>query len=358
MNQAFELLLPYLQDEPRANNQPRHLLVADENLFGATFATLGKTTEVMSNRFDIARAATAAGLIATFNDFDFSGYQPAHFARVCYRISKEKAVVEHIIAEAFSLLPGGGELILCGAKKEGIKRFASVAGECFSSVPDVHKHGFWYTARIIKTVTNDHVAPGRDESSYTHLIPVETGPGTVLYTKPGSFGAGKIDQGSIMLADYLPTFFQGFDAPPRSLLDLGCGYGYLTVCSARLGATRIVATDNCAAAINTCRANLDRLSIPAEVVADDCAEGITETFDAIICNPPFHQGFIADPGLTDKFLRSAANHLHAKSRALFVVNQFLALENTALRYFANVAVVAKTRSFKLVVMSQRRKGTS
>ena len=375
MNPAFALLLPYLQNESLLETRlsdkqisdeqapPLCLLVADENLSGVDFTTIGSATEVISNRFDIAQLAITAGLSTQFNDFDFSAYPPGRFARICYRISKERAVVEHIIDQSVDLLCPDGELILCGAKNEGLKRYASVAAECFGSPANTRKHGAMYVARISKNTSDIEPVKQTDRSDYNQMIPVEMDSSiegnasfdNTLYTKPGSFGAAKIDQGSAMLAAYLEAFFEDFQTPPQSLLDLGCGYGYLTVAAAQLEIareiTRIVATDNCAAAIITCQANMKRMNISAKVIADDCAQGISETFDAVICNPPFHQGFKTDSKLSEKFVRAAAEHLKPGGKALFVVNQFVPLEKVAARIFRNITVVQKDKGFKLITLS-------
>ncbi|MBV1931295.1 MAG: methyltransferase [Porticoccaceae bacterium] len=369
MNLAFALLLPFLQGDPlqreagAKNLDPKNLnpknkapclLIADENLHGENFSGIHQDIEIISNRFDIAQAASTAGLAAQFSDFDFSAYPSGYFACICYRVSKEKAVVEHIIDQALHLLRDGGELILCGAKNEGIKRYAGVAAEHFHSSANTRKQSTMYLARIIKPLltsgTESSEAPGLS-SNYSELIPIKLDHETTLYTKAGAFGSAKIDQGSQMLAGFLGRFFEGFQAPPKSLLDLGCGYGYLSACAARFGLACIVATDNCAAAIDTCQANMTRLKIPAEVIADDCAQGITVKFDAIVCNPPFHQGFKTDSALTEKFVRSAAQHLKPGGKALFVVNQFVPLEKIAGRMFLDVDVVERDQSFKLIVMT-------
>ena len=346
---AFAQLQPFLQGESTTERSTPCLLVADENLWDVSFSDLHKAIKVISNRFDIAQMASQAGLSAQFNDFDFSAYPAAHFARICYRISKEKAVVEHIIDQALHSLCAGGELVLCGAKNEGIKRFANIAAERFNGNADIRKQGAVYIARIVNSHTR--VLEQKAEASYMQMIPVEIDSDATLYTKAGLFGAAKIDQGSAMLVDYLDAFFQGFETIPRNLLDLGCGYGYLTLSVARFGIGDIIATDNCAAAINICQANMARLNIPAKLIADDCGQGIDEKFDAILCNPPFHQGFKTDSTLTEKFVRSAAQHLSPRGKALFVVNQFVAIEKIARRMFRDVEEVQRDRSFKLITMA-------
>ncbi len=367
MNPAFALLLPFLQGSsaPAGSNDEnpaRCLLVADENLHDVDFSSIDKATEVISNRFDIAQRASAAGLSTQFNDFDFSAYPPGHFTGICYRVSKERAVVEHIIDHALALLSDGGELILCGAKNEGLKRYGSVAAKRFDSSVLTRKHGAMYLARITRPPGHStDIVPTTSDSgtAYNELIPVRVDGDLTLYTKAGAFGSAKIDQGSQMLAAYLSTFFHDFAKPPHNLLDLGCGYGYLSACAARFELTRIVATDNCAAAIDTCRANMTRLSLPVEVIADDCAEGIKEKFDAIICNPPFHQGFKTDSALSEKFVEATAKHLKPGGRALFVVNQFVPLEKLAVRIFSDMNVdvvvdlVERNQSFKLIRLIRR-----
>lgn len=342
MNPAFALLLEFFE-----NCESACLLVADENLHDADFGALSTDTTVLSNRFDVALAARRSGLKTYFSDFDFEEFDGTYFACIGYRLSKEKAAVEHIIQAALSALPVGGALMLSGAKNEGIKRYATLAGKLFGNPCRVRKHGAWYSAHVVKS-------PGRESNiacDYGRLMPLSADP--ELFTRPGLFGANKIDRGSALLAEFLDVFFTQFARPPQSVLDLGCGYGYLAMQCARKGVARVVATDNCAAAIEACRANFQRHHVSGEVIADDCANGISEFFEGVICNPPFHQGFKTDARLTEKFVRAAANHLYAKGKALFVVNEFVGLEKCAGNCFCDFQTLAKRDGFKLVAMTRR-----
>ena len=67
---------------------------------------------------------------------------------------------------------------------------------------------------------------------------------------------------------------------------------------------------------------------------------------------PFHQGFKTDSRLTEKFLKSAAQHLKPSGRALFVVNQFVPLEKLAQPAFARCDKIFEANGFKLVVLSK------
>ncbi|HCO60181.1 MAG TPA: hypothetical protein DIT58_08320, partial [Porticoccaceae bacterium] len=359
VDRAFALLHTYL-----GGGGQTCLLVADENLGEASFNTIDSGIDVISNRFDIAHSAQNAGLQTHFNDFDFSGYPANHFARLCYRLSKEKAVVEHVIRQALRVLQVEGELILCGAKNEGLKRFAKYAAQLFQGSADIRKTGSLYLARITKNGNEASTQPPPDD--YGQTLPVEVDledlglpslqgrTRITLASKAGMFGAGRIDAGSAMLAACMPAFFAGFDRAPRSLLDLGCGYGYLSVCAGGFGFERIVATDNCAAAIEACKKNAATSGLPIEVIADDCAGSIRDPFDVVLCNPPFHRGFKADSRLGLRFLQTAANRLKPHGQALFVVNQFIPLEKLAASYFESLEVIARDPSFKLMTLSRPR----
>lgn len=357
MNRYFDLLVPYLtvndsDSETDCSEAGLVLLVADENLYNVDFSKINKNTVVLSNRYEITQAATAAGLQGYFNDFDFSVWPLAHFQRICYRISKERAIVEHIINQSLHYLSAGGELVLCGGKKEGLIRFAGKATEHFGVTAETKKNGAGYTARITKIISANLSDQSTSIAPYEQLIPVPIDSSTTLYTKAGSYGAAKVDRGSNMLADYLKTFLESFKKPATSLLDLGCGYGYLSVSAAQLGISRIVATDNCAGALATCRANFKRMAIPAEVVADDCAATIVENFDVVVCNPPFHQGFKTDAALAPKFTQAAFDRLKPKGKALFVVNQFVPLEKVAVNIFGGFTLVKKAHGFKLIILNK------
>ncbi|PCJ34951.1 MAG: rRNA methyltransferase [Cellvibrionales bacterium] len=356
MDAIFSLLQPYLRST--GSNEPC-LLIADENLIDIPFASLDASVQVLSNRFDITRQARLANCECLFNDFDFSGFASASFKRIIYRVSKEKPVAHHIINHSLRLLSDNGELILLGAKNEGIKTYASKAANYFDTQAKVSKHGNYYLASIVKTRTEIPASNNLTESRllplknpYEDLTPINDCEDPPLYSKLGLFGWNKIDRGSALLAQHLNDFFAGFETPPRTLLDLGCGYGYLSVMAAQTADLQIQATDNCAAAIIACRKNFAAFDISGEVIAADCANTIKKTFDAVLCNPPFHQGFKTDSRLTEKFIKSAAQHLKPSGRALFVVNQFVPLEKLAQPSFVRCDKIFEAEGFKLVVLSK------
>jgi len=349
---ALEQLVQYLQRPPGDESVNERLLwIADENaLHGLALVAASANITLISNRFDVAQRARELGIAARFSDFDFSSLADDSIRTAIYRISKEKPVVHHIINEAWRVLAPGGELVLSGLKQEGIKSCIEKAGVLFGNAQS-RKVGKVYLGTALK----QHAAPAPeplDSKQYSALRLIETLQ-LDFYSKPGVFGWDKIDQGSAFLVEQLPRILLGAQRPPMSLLDLGCGYGYLSIMTRDLAQERRVATDNNAAALLAMAKNVEHYALQVEVVADDCGSQLAPGFDLILCNPPFHQGFSVDGALTDKFLRQTRRLLSAQGMAVFVVNQFIPLERVAQKYFRVIDMAGRNPSFKLIRLAQR-----
>ena len=137
-----------------------------------------------------------------------------------------------------------------------------------------------------------------------------------------------------------------------SALDLGCGYGYLSLFAASLGIQHITATDNNAAAILAITKTACENDTNITAIADDCGASITQTFDIILCNPPFHQGFDIDSQLTEKFVATAKNRLNRHGKAYFVTNAFIAIEKIAEKHFASCKQLANNKKFKVLELTK------
>lgn len=340
---AFDVLLPFLQQ-----HNGKTLWVADENSLSTVDAIVPYTElAIVSNRFDVVAAAKKSGHVAGFSDFDFSLHADGSVQRIVYRISKEKPVAHHVLNEAYRLLTIGGELLIAGLKNDGAKTYIDKCRHIFGN-GNIKKSGQAYLGSFCKT-TNALCADRLDDQDYPKLRIIHT-PVLDFYSKPGLFGWDRVDQGSAFLLDALPDLLVKLGVQPQSLLDIGCGYGYLTLMTRHLPLLQRVATDNNAAALLAMRRNADHYGINLEIVADDAGQSLSGFFDLVLCNPPFHQGFSIAGDLTEKFLRSARRLLSSQGVALFVVNTFIGIEKKAAPHFSSVNVLANNGSFKLVLL--------
>lgn len=330
--------------------QNKNLLIADENTLGV-FADFGEQANLsaITNRFDVQQGLLSLGLDCTFNDFDFSGLADESFDCIFYRVSKEKPVVHHVINQAAKKLKPGGKLIFCGYKAEGTKSYFDKAKKLWRGDGTLKKDGNNYTA----TLALEQRPPSElDSKDYEHPRPCIAINGANYLSKPGLFGWNKVDIGSQLLVDALPYALDQMQRPSTRLLDLGCGYGYLTLATKELDLEYRCATDNNSAALTICAANFERAELKVETVAADCADRISKTFDLILCNPPFHQGFSVDGDLTVKFLENIYRLLDNTGTAILVVNQFLPLERKAKELHFHCEPISSDGSFKVVALTK------
>jgi 16S rRNA (guanine1207-N2)-methyltransferase len=344
---ALNLLLAQLR-----HTEDRVLVIADEHLANLANPPAHAHLQYISNRVDVANTLQAHGARVDLTDFELDRYPANSFCRIVYRISKEKAVVHHIINGAPRLLTDTGELVLIGHKQEGLNSYSKHAAQRLGGSVSKQRDSGGYTA--VSLGNSDHPGVALDDSDYTSLRQVVAcAPDISLYSKPGIYGWQKLDRGSELMIKVLGAEIEANRLKlPGAALDLGCGYGYLSAMLAELGVGTLVATDNNIAAVHACAKNFAHLGIGGSVVADDCARTIDQRFDLVVCNPPFHQGFDTSHQLTEKFLHQARAHLLDTGSAWFVVNRFIDIESKARNVFSGVVEVHCEAGFKVLRLAR------
>jgi 16S rRNA (guanine1207-N2)-methyltransferase len=348
-DQALDWMVNILRAHPVVNGQ-QLVWCTDENALHGITGFHHPGLRVITNRWDVAKQAKANQLKVEFSDFNLGAQTDCSLDAFFYRVSKEKPLVHHLLNHAWRCLKIGGELYLSGFKNDGTKTYIEKIARLMQCDKSTQKDGQIYSARLIK---NADFTPSNqlDCGDYETLRPIAPDSGLQLVSKPGLFGWNKVDAGSALLIDQLEQAF-ACRPVPTSCLDLGCGYGYLTIAAAkRLPIKRWLLTDNNSAAIAVATENLKINDLAGQVIAADAGSGIQEKVDLLLCNPPFHQGFNIDGDLTDKFLASASRLLAPKGVALFVVNQFIPLERKAAPLFREVKTLVDNGSFKVIQLA-------
>ena len=325
----------------------RLLLLVDQTADLADYAAFLEHGDchVVTSRYEVARRFSAETKRVEFADFTLHGIEAKAFDAVLFRVAKGKALVHHVINRAYQLLPPGGRLHLAGMRYEGIKTYIRRAAELFGDgSPEVTvKSGARCGVISKRNSRAEQLLPDED---YGRLRLIEADPQLSFYSKPGIYGWDKIDRGSQLLVSCLD------DLSGCHVLDLGCGYGYLSIQASRLGAATVLATDNNAAALAACRQNFQTLGLRGDVVPSDCGDTLAGPFDAILCNPPFHKGFRTNRDLSQRFVRGMARLLADGGRALLVANQFVPYEKLARPHFRSITVRTRQHGFKVLVLQE------
>ncbi len=186
-------------------------------------------------------------------------------------------------------------------------------------------------------------SPGEALADWRAAPAVLQAEGRDWHTLPGMFSADGVDPASALLADALPAGLKGV------AVDLGAGWGYL---SARLlakapGLAALHLVESDARALDCARANV---SDPRAVFhwADATRPLPRLLADAVIMNPPFHQGRAARPQLGAAFITAAAAMLKPSGQVFLVANRHLPYEAALTAAFRKVTELPGSAAFKLV----------
>lgn len=169
-------------------------------------------------------------------------------------------------------------------------------------------------------------------------------------SRPGLFAWDRIDRASALLAEHLPADLHG------RVADLGAGYGYLSAqVVARCPQVETIDLYEAEArALEPARLNLARAQrecgrdVAVAAHWHDVTRGLAQRYDAIVSNPPFHQGRADLPELGRAFIVSAAEALLPDGRLLMVANRHLPYEAVLASRFHEVRTLAVREGFKVI----------
>ncbi len=164
-------------------------------------------------------------------------------------------------------------------------------------------------------------------------------------TAPGDFSADGVDPGSEMLASALPARL------PSRMADLGAGWGFLSKAILRRESVKElhVVEAECAA-LGRARRNITD-SRARFHWADVNTVSIEPPLDAIVTNPPFHAGRMADPTLGRSFIGAAARLLRRSGSLWLVANRHLPYERELRSRFREAREIAGNGRFKVLAAS-------
>ena len=238
------------------------------------------------------------------------------------------------IARAWALLAPGGQLVSAGANDDGAASLEKHVGKAFGLVDHAskfHCRVFW--------LDKGERAPPDYWRVLAGLQPQGAGP---WLSQPGVFCWDRVDDGSALLARYLPADIAG------TVADFGCGWGYLSrsLLDRCPGVTRLDMIDAEHRAVEAARANVSDPRAKAHWL-DLIAERAPTTYDTVICNPPFHAGRAADPALGQGFIEAAARALRPGGHFYMVANRGLPYEPLLKAHFASFETLADNNKFRV-----------
>ncbi|HEY7639352.1 MAG TPA: class I SAM-dependent methyltransferase [Steroidobacteraceae bacterium] len=248
-----------------------------------------------------------------------------------------------LLARAVRCTQRGGRVLACVSNNEGARSSEADLERIAGPLTTLTKNkcrAFW----------SGPLAGARDVALAEEWLQLDAPrpiAGGRFISRPGVFAWDRIDVASRLLAEHLPPDLAGRAA------DLGAGFGYLGV-ELLERCAGIVALDVHEAerrALDLARRNLAAFESRASIryCWQDVSAGLTDRYDAIVCNPPFHTHARADrPDVGRRFIAAAAQALQPGGRLWLVANRHLAYEAALGAGFERVRSVTQQHGYKIV----------
>lgn len=278
------------------------------------------------------RVVVQTGFRPDHDHFAGQGYAvtaaaPYGGAVVC--LPRAKAQARAMIAAALAQVAPGGPVLVDGQKTDGVD---AVLKDC----------------RAAGLAPSEALAKAHGRAFVLRAGPAPLGWAaenrTVdggFVTSPGSFSADAPDAGSMLLAAALPAAIKG------RVLDLGAGWGFLArAVLDHPGVTELHLVEAEANALDCARENV---TDPRAVFhwADATTFRAPHLAQAVVMNPPFHQGRAADLTLGLNFIRAAHRNLAPDGALYMVANRHLPYTATLTGLFRHIEDLQGTPAFRV-----------
>jgi 16S rRNA (guanine1207-N2)-methyltransferase len=288
---------------------------------------------------------------------------PPSGVRILVEAPKQLAVVRNLLRDGAGT---AAEVVVAGRDKHLSPRLNSVLGESFRQVhvsPGVRK------SRLLIGVEPESTDAVEDDSLAVALAAssVPGVPDLSVTAWPGTFGGTTADAGAQLLVQAIADRWTASAAGVRSVLDLGCGNGWLL---AALGvlfpAASLWGVDDVRAAVASTEVTVENSpgvrqdpqrsvvvvhadgTAPLPWAGPDGAVIEEGSFDLVTLNPPFHEGHTVTTETAHALIESAVRLLAPGGRLVLVHNSHLRYRSHLERVLSGVEQWARDRRFTVL----------
>lgn len=273
----------------------------------------------------------------------------AHFTQdieqaVLY-IAKEKTLCRMLFDNLAAVMPPAMPLYLVGSNKSGIKSVIKQLPAGFGpplKVASGNHCVLYMTTRTEVTVAEFNL------HNYLSHYPLPTQSTTQVFNLPGVFSEQRLDAGTGLLLEYLAEAAERIQG---EILDFACGSGVISAFArAHCPISCVLATDISAFALTAAEMTLRTQQAEATyaVRGSDGLNAISERFDWVITNPPFHSGQRTDYEIARQFIQAVTRRLKPGGQLLMVANSFLGYNELLSERFMQVDELRNNRRFKIL----------
>ena len=260
------------------------------------------------------------------------------------RLGKDRRALAMALDAAASIVAPGGMIVLFGANAEGVKSAAKALEVVADGVVtlDTRRH-----ARVLAGTRRAEIAGLRGTLAAWREVRelAFAGRTRAWIGYPGVFAGGGLDDGTALLLDHLPEL--GVKRDGAAVLDLACGTGVIAAAvRERYPDARIDGVDADAVAIAAARENVAGATL---ICGDGLSAAPRARYDAILSNPPIHDGVDESFAFLEQLIRDAPRYLGAGGILQVVIPSRIRSATAWFEAaFAETIVVALDRRYQVI----------
>jgi 16S rRNA (guanine1207-N2)-methyltransferase len=264
--------------------------------------------------------------------------QGAYLA-IVLRLTKGTAENRRLIALCAKHLQAQGVLWIAGANNEGIKSIIKWAHEYFEQVEQTANSAGCRLVALRGVKPSMHLI--LEECSVENSLTAQQSQTEYL----GIFCGGKLDAGTEILLHHLPKL------KGSSVLDVGCGAGYLALHAAQNGA-KVTAVDHSITAVLATQLRAQNSALAVNTQCTYMTQGIQSTYSIVLSNPPFHKGHKSDFALGLQWLQACKRVLSQEGQIWIVANSFLKYPEFAKQCGLSAEIITNTNGYTVYKMQR------
>ena len=156
----------------------------------------------------------------------------------------------------------------------------------------------------------------------------------------GVFSKNKVDYASLFL---VKTFFASHKKDINTMLDVGCGYGFIGITLSKILNKHIDMVDINKRAVHLCEMNIKQNKVDASVWESNVYEKVDNKYDLIITNPPIRAG----KSVLMDFLKGGLARLNKDGELWFVISKEQGAKSVKkeLEKICTIDIIDKSKGF-------------
>jgi 16S rRNA (guanine1207-N2)-methyltransferase len=253
------------------------------------------------------------------------------------RLARAKDEQEMVLHAVLSVLAPGARLFLYGGNDEGIRSAATVLESLCGPTDTIAKrsHG-----RLLAARRPPRLEALRGELAAWRQITRLPLAGELrdFVSYPGLFAAGRIDEGTQLILDTLPSL-----PSAARVADFGCGCGVIAAALAMVPHAGLDMIDHDSVALLAAKEN-----VPAGRAILACSlGGAAGLWDAILSNPPLHVGLAESHAALRQLIAEAPAHLRPGGLLQLVLQRRLPIEDLLGQHLGQVRILAQNGRYRV-----------